>query len=194
MGDPLVAVVPRPLKPTMAEREAHEAAGHVQFRAWCGDCAGERGRNADHRRLDAERAHPTLVLREHEGRWKISLAVTSKEAGEAWIIESVAEAAGYAGVRHFTFKTSIVDLKSEVIESSGETYKVFKEKSQVEEHQANGTTERAVQLVDGIVRTLKTGGRRPGQDADEPRDNHAHRLRWRSAQPVWGGSGESHGV
>eukprot|EP00959_Pyramimonas_sp_CCMP1952_P435180 9112480-Pyramimonas_sp.AAC.1 len=73
----------------MAEREVHEAAGHVQFRAWCGDCVGGRGRNADHKRLEAEREHlvntisidytffggdderaePTLVLREHKGRW-----------------------------------------------------------------------------------------------------------------------------
>eukprot|EP00959_Pyramimonas_sp_CCMP1952_P304564 6373976-Pyramimonas_sp.AAC.1 len=43
MGDPPVAVVPRPFEPTTIEREAREAAGHAQFRAWCGDLRRRTG-------------------------------------------------------------------------------------------------------------------------------------------------------
>ncbi len=84
MEDAKVIPAPVPGQPTAREVEAHNIA-HKPYRAWCESCVRDRGRNADHKRLAAEREHlidtvsiaydffgeqdqtakPVLIFREH---------------------------------------------------------------------------------------------------------------------------------
>ena len=84
---PAVVAALQSLTPTQEEVQAH-AVSHTPYRAWCAACVQGRGRNADHRRLEAERQHlidtvsvdyaffgdhderakPVLVFREHQNR------------------------------------------------------------------------------------------------------------------------------
>ena len=43
-----------PLKPTAAQVEAHELAGHCPYRNWCKICNFARGKEDPHKRLDEE--------------------------------------------------------------------------------------------------------------------------------------------
>ena len=169
---------PRPVRPTQKELEEH-AVAHTPYRAWCAACVQGRGRNMDHKRLDAEREHlidtisvdyaffgehdaqakPVLVLREHRARWTAAVPVLNKGGGDRWAVKAVAEAIRHTGLTHFLFKSdqevSIVDLKNKVIEELGGGYRIMKEASPVAEHQANGTVERAILTVGGMIRTQK---------------------------------------
>ena len=174
----VAVAAPAPHEPTREERERHEIA-HTPFRAWCQDCVDGRGRNLDHKLMEAERGHqiptismdyaffgdgegeaaPTLVMREHRTRATESHPVTTKGGGVAWIRKKVAEAIKRTGLKQFIFKTdqepSIIELKRRVVEELPEGYQVTMEESPVNEHEANGTIERAVSTVSGFVRTLK---------------------------------------
>ena len=102
-------------------------------------------------------AKPVLVFREHRCRWTEALPVPTKGGGDAWVVKSVADMVRRTGLRKFIFKSdqepAIVDPKNKVEAELGGTHEVFMEPSPVNEHEANGTIERAVQTVGGMIRT-----------------------------------------
>ncbi len=42
------------MTPIMAEREAHEAEGHANYKSWCRACFSGRGRSDAHQRLNPD--------------------------------------------------------------------------------------------------------------------------------------------
>ena len=169
---------PIPNQPTAKEIETHNVA-HTPYRAWCEACVRGRGRNADHKLLAAEGEHlvdtisvdyaffgeqdltakPVLILREHRYRWTEALPVPAKGGGDAWVVKIVTDMVKRTGLRKFIFKsdqeTSIVDLKKKVEAELGSNFEIIMEVSPVNEHESNGTIERAVQTVGGMIRTHK---------------------------------------
>ena len=143
-----------------------------------------RERNADLRRLDAERrrvvdtisidyaffgdederAKPVLVVREHKNRWTEAIPVVSKGGADRWAAKALTEAAQRTGLRHFAFKSdqepSVLDLKNWVISELGDQYSTHKELRPVGEPQSIGPAEKAVDIVGGAIRTKNIAGER----------------------------------
>lgn len=104
-----------------------------------------------------ERAKPVLVMRNHKHRWVEATPMVNKGVNR-WAAKSLADAIRRLGIKKFLFQStdeSILALKSKVIEELGAEYEVLPESSPVEDHQANGVTERSVQTIGGMLRAHK---------------------------------------
>jgi hypothetical protein len=153
MEDVKVIPAPVPGQPTACEIEAHNKA-HTPYRSWCECCVRGGGKNTDHKRLAADREHLIDAIsidyaffgeqfREHRGRWTEALAVPCKGGADAWVADMVRR----TGLKKVIFKSdhepSILDLKNKVSVELGGDFEIIMEQSPVEEHEGNGTIERA---------------------------------------------------
>ena len=143
---------PAPYTPTQEERDAHEIS-HWPYRAWCQFCIMGRGKNLDHKRLDAELSHdmetismdfmylgqndespfPVLALRVHSTRWTESFVCVSKSGRDAYNILALVHCIKRTGLRTFIFKSdqepAILDFRNRTIAKLGEGYNIKLEAS-----------------------------------------------------------------
>ena len=105
-----------------------------------------------------ERAAPIIAAVVHGLKLKASKVAHRKGAVQRTAERLVLDIKAW-GLKRFVFKSdqepNIKALKMKVIELLGTEVEVVPEASAVDEHESNGTMERAVQAIGGSVRTLK---------------------------------------
>ena len=168
-----------------AEREAHENAGHANYRPWCKACVAGRGRSRYHRRIRKGSAsgmpvvsldygflgphekrcdgdEPSilitfLALRDREARRLAGLAVPAKGVEDPYAVTRVIKLLDEWG-------HTVTALRSDgepAIEAVKRAIKERRHESTALEtvprgdHAANGDAESAVQAIAGMTRTLK---------------------------------------
>lgn len=108
---------------------------------------------------DDESASPIMAVRVHKRRWTEAIPARRKRPNDQHGVQAVVNLVKRMGLTKLTFKSdqepSITSLKGAVVGRLGGDYSVAKEETPVEEHQSNGTIERAVDSIAGIVRTQK---------------------------------------
>ena len=137
-------------------------------------------KNDAHRRMDAEASHdvphvsmdycfmgqdeekclPILVMKDHRSKMVFSHVVPKKGASIAYCVSQVVRDLEYLGYPKMILKSdqepAILDLRNAVAKQCKELgMEVLPESSPVAESQSNGVVERAIQEIEGLVRTLK---------------------------------------
>ena len=153
-----------PREPTAAEREEHELT-HLPYRAWCRHCVRGRGKSEAHRELDAAAGYtvphvsfdycfmgqdeskclPILVCRDHKSKFIFCQMVPCKGTGHVYNVKQAVANLEILGYPQVLFKCdqgpAILDLRNSVMAQC--------------KSQSNGVIERAVQDIEGLVRTLE---------------------------------------
>ena len=174
-----IAVASSPKEPTQQERDEHEAT-HLPYRSWCKHCVRGRGRSEAHKQLQADKSHtvphvsmdycfmgqdeskclPILVIRDHASKFVYSHVVPCKGTSHAYPAAQAFSDIEQLGHSKIVLKNdqepAIVDLHNAITSRcKDKNIDVIPENSPVDESQSNGVIERAVQDVEGMVRTLK---------------------------------------
>ena len=165
-------------KPSKQMVEDHRRT-HMKYEPWCPDCVMGRGLGARHTEAankieefrtptiaadycflgddQEEKKLTILVARDSKTGGTCSTAVESKGGGCAWGVKRIANFVDGLGYGKIIFKSdnenSIVDVWNAV--RIARTAQTIPENSPKGESQANGIAERAVQDVEGVLRTLK---------------------------------------
>lgn len=165
-----------PKLPSQAEVDEHYLT-HLPFRSWCKHCVRGRGRAADHRTQERDDGLPELhvdccflssaaspekytvmVAREKMSRMTMATLVPMKGASQEFPVRRLLSfikelgAEGSAVALKSDQEPAIVDLNEVTKRRQAKT---FPEHSPVYSSQSNGVAERAVQPVEGQVRTMK---------------------------------------
>ena len=168
-----------PRLPTQKEVDEHNVT-HVPYRNWCPHCIRGRGRDLDHRRsVDAERRMlefsfdycfmgdsgderiTILVGRERSTGMSMATVVPAKGGTGQFAALKVLEFIRLCGAEEAdiivkTDQEPAIDiLIKDVVKARGAVGTVV-EKSPVGSSGSNGVVERAVQSVEGVIRTLKS--------------------------------------
>ena len=170
-----------PREPTKEEREEHEKT-HIPFRNWCRHCVRGRGKEDECRRTDREPEKPEvhldfmfmgeeksektlviLVAKERTTKAVMGCVVPRKSEGE-WLAKRV-----MAFMREFGCELEQVTMKTDnepalvaVAENVGRLRAakggvgMVVEHSPVHSSKSNGIVERAVQSVQGVIRTMRS--------------------------------------
>ena len=176
-----VRALRKPTEPSRADREKHELT-HLPFEEWCRHCVMARSQCAPHRKSkkhsDAKEVpvmsgdfcfmgreeqvgtNPIFVMRDHATRKTFAHMVvgksTSREEYSAYLVNAVLRDIEHMGHKKMVFKTdqesAMVALQERIRQSRSDP--TVLENSPVEQSQANGVVEKAVQEIEGMVRTL----------------------------------------
>ena len=173
-----------PKKPTLKDREEHKCL-HWPFRSWCRDCMRGRGMHDQHTSkkkknggVDEAREVPTISIdfifpgteqlsarknaqlvmfdNESEAIWAYR---TGRKHNPAWLVPTMMqdlEEAGYGSCRicvRSDQENIIKNIKKELIEQR--TGPTVPQESPVKESQCNGKMEKAIQNLEGQMRTLR---------------------------------------
>ena len=166
-------------EPSREERLKHELAP-IPYRSWCRHCVRGCGKNDAHRRMDAEASHeiphvsmdcffmgqdeekclPMLAMKDHKSKMIFSHVVPKKGASVAYCVSQAVRNLEYLGYPKIVLKCdqepAMLDLWNAVAKACKQTgVEILPEHSPVGESQSNGVIERAIQEVEGVVRTLK---------------------------------------
>ena len=166
-------------EPSKRERLEHELT-HLPYRSWCRHCVRGRGKNDAHRKMDAEASHevphvsmdycfmgqdeekclPILVMKDHRSKMVFSHVVPKKGASIAYCVSQAVQNLESLGYPKLILKCdqepAMLDLRNAVVRQCKEGgVEIVPESSPVTEGQSNGVVERAIQEVEGLVRTLK---------------------------------------
>ena len=177
-----------PDEPTDEERREHEIT-HTPFRSWCRQCAQARGKANPHKKMDDEdKALGTFHLdywfmRDKPGAPLVPVANLYEESTRSYRAHVVCtkgshefvvrqlcrdiESLGFSGdiILKCDQEAALVDLANGVRKMRGEEGRTIIETAKTKDSQSHGRAERAVQSVEGIVRTMKLAlGRRLGSD------------------------------
>ena len=176
-------IVRAPTKPSARDVEAHMTT-HLPYRSWCPHCVRGRARGKSHPKADSsgktlptialdymfmhsaqsegeERGMPDLVARDicHEnvGTGMLFARVVPSKGANAYAIKSLASFVASLGHSAFVLKSdsepAILALKSAVKAERAE--RIVLEESPHSESQSNGAAERAIQQVQGHLRTMR---------------------------------------
>ena len=165
-----------PSKPSQAEVEAHDAAGHVPFRSWCPHCVRGRGIDTPHRKQDhsektvpqicADYAHLAsmggrsrphiLVARSRKSGDTYATGVPHKGPGEPWLAKEFTDWLDTLGYGKISIRC---DMESSIGAWAREIKRVRTEETILEpaitgDPQSNGTAESAVKEVKGVMRSI----------------------------------------
>jgi hypothetical protein len=103
-----------------------------------------------------------LVMQESLCRSVWAYAVEHKGSSEAWVIDQIAEDLDTVGLRNDRIivksdqETSANDIAREIAKCRASEYGTALDNSHVGDSNTNGTIERAIQDVEGQVRTLRS--------------------------------------
>ena len=170
-----------PREPTKQEREEHDKT-HIPFRNWCRHCVRGRGKEEECRKTNrvpekpevhmdfmfmgeekSEKTLAMLVAKERSTKAVMACVAPKKSEGE-WLAKRV-----MAFMREFGCELEAVTVKTDnepalvaVVDHIGRLRAakggvgVVVEHSPVHSSKSNGLIERAVQSVQGVVRTLRS--------------------------------------
>ena len=169
-----------PIGPSKIERENHEST-HLPFRNWCRHCVAGRGVASPHvkskekgiidevamdycfPRGTKEGAPKVLALRSKRDGTTLSLVVPKKGLPEEWVATRVAKAVEDIGLGNFKIITRsdgepamkmLKDAVSRILrERKGGG--VIQEDSSKADSASNGFIEKAVQEIEGMIRTIR---------------------------------------
>ena len=181
VGKRSVRIKRGPHEPTQKEILEHNAT-HVPFRSWCPHCVSAAAKASPHKKIaeeDQEKAIPCLhadywFMRDDKAGESVPVIVVKDDETKAvgghvvtikgsvdWVAEKICEDIERFGhVGKIILKTdqenALKDLAGEVrrLRAAGGR-ETLAEESKVYDSQSNGVAERAVQAVEGIVRTHK---------------------------------------
>ena len=106
---------------------------------------------------DAGRGMPILVSRDRKTKW-INAAVVTQKGNCPYAVKRLSEDIGAMGYNRIVLKSdqepAVKDLKARVKAERSED--IIMEESPAYEHRSNGEVERAIQTVQGQIRTLKS--------------------------------------
>ena len=166
-------------KPSKQEVEEHMMT-HIPFRDWCPHCVRGKSKAAPHRKRkegeeeevpvisvdymfmetedrNVEKGMPILVSRDRKSKW-INAAVVTQKGNCAYAVKRLSEDIGSLGYNRIILKSdqepAIKDLKIRVKTERSED--IIMEESPAYEHRSNGEVERAIQTIQGQVRTIKS--------------------------------------
>ena len=181
-GNRKVVRIHDPRQPSQQEKEEHEMT-HLPFRSWCRHCIMGRGREEDCRKsMEEERQVPEvhldymfmgdererktlafLVARERETRAVLSTVVPRKTTGE-WICRRL-----MAWLREIGLESVDIIVKSDnepaltslitswsTMRAMTSGSRMIVENSPVGSSKSNGIVERAIQSVQGMIRTIRS--------------------------------------
>ena len=178
----LIRVLPKHMELTREEREAHEAT-HANFAAWCGPCVMARAHSDPHRtvheppqegampvvsmdfcfpeQVEQSEQMPVLVHRCRRTRMTFAHSCQGKSTRaadySAYIVGAVTKDIDSLGYKRIGLRTdqepSMTALQDRVKRAREEETVLLK--SKVRDSQGNGVVEKAVQDVEGMIRTLK---------------------------------------
>ena len=165
-------------KPSRAEVEAHMAT-HVPFRSWCSHCVKGKSKAVGHRAkvhqeeeipvvsldymfmesgtAETELGMPILVVKDRKSGFRAAFVVPRKGkcSHATKRMNKVLDVLGY---RRLVLKSdqepAILQLKEQVKDER--TEEIIMEMSPVEDSRSNGEMEKAIQDVQGQIRTMKS--------------------------------------
>ena len=173
-----------PSEPSQAEVDLHNLT-HLPYRSWCPHCVATRRPNVAHRTSKTESTLPLLVMdycyvrdavdqdlttvlvaRVFPYRMTFAMSVDVKGRDES-AIQRLAQFIKTCGLTQFSYRCdqepSLLALVDEAIllsgrngQAEGKNIVATPELSSVGESQSNGRSERGVQLVEDLIRTLKS--------------------------------------
>ena len=171
--------IPTPILPSRDEVDEHNVT-HVPYRNWCPHCIRGRGRDLDHRRSveegrrvlefsfdycfmgdSGEERITILVGRERSTGMSMATVVPAKGGSGQFAVLKVLKFIRLCGAEEsdIILKTdqepAIEVLVKDIVKARGAVGTVV-EKSPVGSSGSNGVVERAVQSVEGVIRTLKS--------------------------------------
>ena len=176
-----VRPAPRPVTPTQKQREEHELT-HLPYAPWCRHCVLARSQNDPHRRcrsrqgratvpvvsfdfcfarrVGQQKADPIIVARDHATRVTFAHMLpgksTAHELYSRHVLNLVLRDLEYLAHKKVVLKSdqepAMLALQHRVRQARGE--QTILENSPVEDSASNGTVEKAVQEIEGLVRTL----------------------------------------
>ena len=152
----------------------------MPYRSWCKHCVRGRGHSEAHKELNADRSHgtphvsmdycfmgqdetkclPILVIRDHASKTVFSHVVPCKGTSQQYPIAQSVDDIEQLGHAKLILKSdqepAILDLRDTIIARCKEKkISIIPENSPTGESQSNGVIERAIQDVEGMIRTLK---------------------------------------
>ena len=167
-----------PSEPTQAEISRHRV-NHTPYRSWCPECVKARAKMPPHRQIktDGEKAVPTIhidywFMRDRRGAELIGVATFKDDLTKTFKAHVVNGKGNVEGVAEQIVKdlqgigyndkvilkcdqeAALVDLAKAIARIRKEVETVI-EHSKAKDSQTNGVAERAVQSVEGLVRTMK---------------------------------------
>ena len=171
-----------PSEPSAEEYEKHMASGHAVFRDWCECCVKGQGKSDFHKRqvdknsetvptvsidyaymeekqdVKEELGMPILVMKDRKSKM-IMADVVPEEGRNAYAIKRMGNNIGILGHAKMIIKSdcepAILALKDAV--KSERSEEIMFEESPAKESESNGEVERAVQEVQGRIRSIKLG-------------------------------------
>ena len=178
-----VRALPKPMTPTRIQREEHELT-HIPMMPWCRHCVMSRSMSDQHRRkkkhvndrdvpiisgdfcfmgqTEQDKASPMFVLRDHSTRMTFAHMVEGKSTVNQeysdYLRKAVLQDIGTMGHSKIVFKTDgepACKALQDAVKSCRDATTVI-ENSPPEESQSNGVVEKAIDEVEGMVRTLKS--------------------------------------
>ena len=173
-------VIRTPEGPSKIEREAHEAT-HMPYRSWCVACVAGRGVASPHVQSKQERekdeigmdycfprgvkddAPKVLAMRSRKDGTTLALVVPKKGLSEEWVAARIAKAIDDIGLDKVTMivksdgEPAMKALRRAVsrIRRAENKTGVIEEEAQRADSASNGLIEKAVQEVEGMIRTLR---------------------------------------
>ena len=171
----------RVFAPSAEEREAHMRT-HIPYRRWCEYCVRGKCKNPGHRqhkgktrdvpmisydymqqktkegKEEGTRSLPILVGIDHDTGW-ISAYMVSKKGFDKYAVGCMVRDVDHSGYNKLILKSdqenSVLDVINATRRERAEHIEIAKEDSSVGEHPENGKIERAIQTLEGQVRTMK---------------------------------------
>lgn len=175
-------VLKDPGKPTKDEWDQH-VVSHFPFRAWCPHCVRGRGLNSPHpttaKGAEKEVAFPVISLdyafpkaAEEDGQMgtilvqrarplgmTMAMVVPAKGAAHTWVQRRCAQWIDSLGHTKVVMKCdnepAIVALARDIRANRAEGMETAIEHSPTGESQSNGTAERGIGIIEGVIRTMK---------------------------------------
>ena len=170
----------KPMEPSRLQRERHEMC-HLPFASWCKHCVMARSLSSQHRtkkhsdakevpvvsgdfcfmsREEQTGTHPVYVMRDHGTRKTFAHMVQGKSTADVeysqYLVNAVLRDLDHPAHGKNVYETdqepAMVALQERVRQARLQP--TILETSPVEQFQSNGVVEKAVQEVEGVMRTL----------------------------------------
>ena len=165
-------------KPSDREVEQHMLT-HLPFRSWCPQCVKGKSKSSAHKDKEGRentvpvvsvdymymetgedreaKGMPIMVVKDRESRW-VAARVVPKKGRDPHAVRELGRIIGYLGYKRVILKSdqepAIKDMKEAVRAERAED--IMLEESPAYDSKSNGEVERAIQTVQGQVRTMKS--------------------------------------
>ena len=167
-----------PKEPTKEEIAAHNLT-HTPYRSWCPECVRARGRANPHFKQDKEEKGvpgihidylfmrdkpgadliPVITIKDDDTK-SVRAHVVPRKGDIDWVADEVIKDISKLGhsaevIIKSDQEPALIDLRKTIVQRRGKSAKTLEENAKNKDSQSNGVIERAIQGVEGMVRTMK---------------------------------------